>query len=1265
MNSTIENSLPGQTDWKHFLESAETLLKQTSLKDQSRHLTKSITDLFNLKANFWFAHPLYPLPGERDSDVVSSKEAPHPLVAQTYAQRQPLFLDSAHQTVSKLNRNEKLLQVCLPVFSDKDMLGILLIEPLNEKVISAKQVVALQTYAAFCALPMQIYRQTVLKNWRVAQLAIVREVSEKIANITDMDYLCEQVADAVQEKFQYYFISIYTNEKDGVLQCRSSASIKHPPRQSPKIEVASGQGIVGWVAEHKEELYVEDTCCHPIYRFHELVPEAKSEAAFPLMIGEKCLGVMDVQSDLISAFHEMDLVVLRTMADNIAIAIEGAHLYAGVQRQAEQISTVVDISHALSSILDLDMLLEEVVNTIQKQFQYLQVNVFTVHKGRGKIIFQAGTGERSQAYRDSYLTLDLQDPEGILSWVAREERTFVSNDVLNEPQYRKPDLPTTARSEIAVPLIAGGEIVGILDIQSDQVNAFDRADRYLFEALAAGIATSIRNATLYRSELFRRQVAESVRDIAGIVSNGSSLNNLMDRILQELRASLPCDAASIWLCPENKQEETLLSLAAFSGISPQRLQRTYQTKETAGEWILEALKSNEPIIRKTTDPRGPIGEALNLLEDYSAIAAPLRAGGTCVGILTLAHHQPGRYGSEARLITQTFAGYAAVAIQNSRLYTSAQEQAWIATILLRVAEANKAVLSLEALAETTVRLIPELLGCSTCAYYCFNPPLNRFERKATFGFPADALPAKSFDKEQPAILFASKLLTPIAAYYTHGDFSLSPVRDVPAGLLVPLVTRGHNLGLIWVGSSDDGTTYNDRAIQVLSGISHQTATAMENLQLLENQQQDAFIAAALLQVAQTVASQEDLAKILDTILNLLSILAGVESAAFFLTDLEQPGFQPVTSFIGINDETIRSMGTRLFPGDFPLLDLITDRNLILLSPLNYQQKSAIHWPIVKHITRMKEAFRQKPPEGGWLVGIPLSGKGEVFGALIILEKPVTGTLLEKRLDLLTGIARQAALAIQNDHLQKEKLEKEKLQQEFQFARQIQQTFLPRQIPTIKGWDFSSLWQPANQVGGDFFDIFMLPPDKFCAVIADVSDKGMPAALYMTVTRTLVRSFAQEELSPGKILKKVNDLLLQDNPTGMFVTSAIIIGSANSGEIQYANAGHNRPVFRTAENLVEELPQGQIALGVLENQVYQDHLMTITSDSLMVLYTDGVTDTVSPAEESYSIQRLVNLVGQRKYRNARDFTTTVENDLVQFRAGQASVDDITMLALHRL
>jgi GAF domain-containing protein len=1262
----IEKPLPETNNWKCFLEAAETLLKKSSLKEQSAFICQSIAEIFGVKCSFWFAHPLYPLPGEDDPDMVNMKAGLDSLVMSTFANHEPIIQLADGTVTSNISDQSLAVKSSLPVISGNDLLGILLVQPGKSNQLDGQTLINISSLLSICAMPMQIYRLSVLKNWRFEQLSIVREVSDRIANITNIDQLCEKITAAVQEKFQYYYVAIFTCGEGCELLCRSSATMNNAQKLEPVIEIQPGQGIVGWVAEHKEELLVEDVTNHPVYKFHESLPETQSEVALPLMIGDRLLGVLDVQSDRCQTFHEMDMVVLRTLADNIAIAIEGAHLFSGLTRKSEQISTVYDISHSLSSILDLDLLLDEVVRTIQQKFLYLQVNVYTVHTGRGKIIFRAGTGENSQAYRDAFLTFDINDKEGILPRVAREGKTIISNDVRHDPLYRFPDFVTsTARSEMSVPLTTGGEITGILDIQSDQSGAFDENDRFLFEALSAGIATSIRNATLFRSEQFKRQVAESVRDVAGILSSDSSMEELMDRILEKLQENLPCDAASIWLTNPDPQSNKLLTLAAVRGTETHELRTTFQTAESAGPWVVDALHSDEPRIRCESDPRGPMGEALGFPKDYSAIAAPLRAGGETVGLLTLAHRQPDRYGSEARLITQTFAGYAAAAIQNSRLYASVREQAWVSTVLLKVAEASKEVKTHTELAETTVRLIPELVGCSSCALYYYNAPLNLYERKATRGFSADALPARTFSREHAAFVFACRLPTPIPAYYSHGDFVLTPVNDAPGGVIIPLKNRGQILGLFWIGNENRNRPFSKDTLQVLTGISNQTATALENLRLLENQQQDAFIAAALLQVAQTVSSKDDLQTVLDSILNLLSILAGTESAAFFLLNSDRQGFAPVTSCIGLDAEARRSLGTSLFPGDFPMLDLVTERNLLLLSPLGTAHKSAIHWSNIKQIFRLKDAVRQKAPEGGWLVGIPLSGKGEIFGALVILEKQVTGSLLEKRLDLLTGIARQAAMAIQNDLLQDKKLENEKLQQEFQFARDIQQAFLPRQLPVIKGWDVASLWQPARQVGGDFFDIFFSKPDTFCAVIADVSDKGMPAALYMTVTRTLIRSFAQENLSAGQILKKVNDLLLQDNPSGMFVTVAIVLGDQQTGIIQYANAGHNPPLIRTPLGTIIELPRGQIALGVMDNQEYADHSIVIERGSFLTLYTDGVTDTVSPGGDNYSQKRLIRLITNIKMNKASVLTSALENDLIQFRAGLPSVDDITVLSLHRI
>jgi phosphoserine phosphatase RsbU/P len=148
------------------------------------------------------------------------------------------------------------------------------------------------------------------------------------------------------------------------------------------------------------------------------------------------------------------------------------------------------------------------------------------------------------------------------------------------------------------------------------------------------------------------------------------------------------------------------------------------------------------------------------------------------------------------------------------------------------------------------------------------------------------------------------------------------------------------------------------------------------------------------------------------------------------------------------------------------------------------------------------------------------------------------------------------------------------------------------------------------------------------------------------------------------LKKVNDLLLQDNPAGMFVTTTIVIGSKQSGEILYANAGHNPPIICSATSQITELPKGQIALGVLDDQVYLDHKLEIDPNSYIILYSDGVTDTASPTGEYYSTQRLIQFISTNRFKRAENLTNALENNLIQFRAGMPSVDDITVLALRR-
>jgi serine phosphatase RsbU (regulator of sigma subunit) len=305
------------------------------------------------------------------------------------------------------------------------------------------------------------------------------------------------------------------------------------------------------------------------------------------------------------------------------------------------------------------------------------------------------------------------------------------------------------------------------------------------------------------------------------------------------------------------------------------------------------------------------------------------------------------------------------------------------------------------------------------------------------------------------------------------------------------------------------------------------------------------------------------------------------------------------------------------------------------------------------------------PSGSWLLGFPLTVQGQVLGVMVTRVPAATPTFWERRMEIITGIAQQTSMAIQNDMLKHEMVQNERMEREIQLARQIQKTFLPDHLPQSAEWELDVRWETARQMGGDFYDVFDLGEDRLGLVIADVSDKGLPAALYMTVTRTLIRSKIHEHDDPAAVLKAVNLLLFTESPESMFITVIYAILSKSSGQLIYANAGHNLPLIHRSENgVVEQLPKGGIALGVLPDIDLRNHTIAIRSGDTLVLFTDGACDTLSPEGEDFGEPRLRDLMSGNCCNSAGELLERLDEALDEFRQDMPRVDDVTLIALRR-
>lgn len=947
-----------------------------------------------------------------------------------------------------------------------------------------------------------------------------------------------------------------------------------------------------------------------------------------------------------------------------------AHLYSDLQRRAEQLSAVAQVSRAVASILDLDPLFDRVVELIREQFSYPFVHLLTVDPARGQIVYRAGSGPRGKVLQEEGLICELGDSEAIVPWVACRGKAVLVNNLGREPRYRRSEFSEAdALSELAVPLIFGDKILGVLDIQSDHQDAFDNNDRFLLETLADSVAIAIRNANLYRSERWRYQVAESMREVAGLLSADVALDQVLEAILTKLELALPCDAAAIWLL----RNGDLCISAARGSVADMCI---VDSPPDDDSWLTQALNADSPIIRIPHSPPEPLGAALGLPLDYSAIAAPLRAGDQRLGVLTLAHRSPGRYGTESRAMTATFASYAAVAIENTRLYQETQELARISTVMLQVAEATRSLTTLDGVLETVVHLMPMLVDAARCIILLRDDPTAPFKSAAAYGIgpdQQDTLKQWSIapgDEQAFDDLCQNK--TPVFIYDVATDSRLSGLIPWALGfeslLLLPLTVQGEVLGTILVDYQSDwdelgtaGTSHDERLVTI-QGIALQTAAAVENARLRESRQEEAYVSTALLQVAQAVASLNDLDHILSTIVRITPILVGVERCIIFLWDEERAVFRATQSY-GVPRDAEEILLTQHYgPDDFPLLDGVREQDHLVIhsSGASPKGKGAIP-PEIASI--LGEA---QPGEDRSLLAVPLSVKGVVLGVMLLEEATTSRRFRKRRLEIITGIAQQAALAVQNDRLQQEMAGRERLERELQLAREIQQTFMPSQPPSLPGWELAFGWQAARQVAGDFYDFFELPDQRLGLVIADVADKGMPAALFMALTRTLMRAAALEETSPAAALARVNDLLVPDAHGGMFVTLFYAILSLEMGELTYANAGHNRPLLlRSGAGKLEQLAKGEMALGVLEGMQHKEHVTSLEPGDYLVLYTDGVTEAFSSEEEVYDEERLQATVQAAAGNSAQEMLDGIDDSVTAFIGDAALSDDRTTMVLHRL
>ena len=307
------------------------------------------------------------------------------------------------------------------------------------------------------------------------------------------------------------------------------------------------------------------------------------------------------------------------------------------------------------------------------------------------------------------------------------------------------------------------------------------------------------------------------------------------------------------------------------------------------------------------------------------------------------------------------------------------------------------------------------------------------------------------------------------------------------------------------------------------------------------------------------------------------------------------------------------------------------------------------------------------PGARHLMAVPVGAEPNSRGVLLVADKESrhgVGPFPESDRRTLALFANQAATALETAYLHRQALEKERLEREIELAADIQRRLLPTAFPVVEGFELAGWSRPARHVGGDFYDLMRLSQGGVGAVLADVSGKGLPAALMVSTIHSALRLLVdQEGIGPG-LVRQLNRHIAASTAPNKFITLLVAELDTSSNEVRYVNAGHNPGVVISSDGSVREMSSGGLPLGLFAETSYESGHLLLEAGDLLCVYSDGLTECESPSDEEFGLSRLIDLLRSSSDRTLEQVIRAVDAAVTDFAQGLSQGDDQTLVLIRR-
>lgn len=460
-------------------------------------------------------------------------------------------------------------------------------------------------------------------------------------------------------------------------------------------------------------------------------------------------------------------------------------------------------------------------------------------------------------------------------------------------------------------------------------------------------------------------------------------------------------------------------------------------------------------------------------------------------------------------------------------------------------------------------------------------------------------------------------------------------------IAVPLIYSGKLYGVLEVINKTDAEGFTKQDLETLSVLGDQIVISLRNVYLYNQLKKESLNRQRLFETGKSLLSSLDLDELLEKILDALQQVVPYNVAGIFLVNRQSQSVEQIT-LRGLDPVLAADIQLKIGEG---LVGWVAKTGQPVIVPDVSKDPRYIN----SHVETRSELV------------VPIVINDGVIG-VFNLESDQLNAFGRDQLDLVAAFATQAALTIERARMHRNIIEQKRLREELKIARQIQETFLPKSDPILKGFEIHGINISSEEVGGDYFDFIPIVENQLGIAIADCMGKGIPAALVMAAFRASLRAEIRNNYAIRTIFQKVNYLLYESLEQGNYVTAVYGVLDTKNRIFTFSNAGHNPPLLRRANGTIELLTEGGMALGIHDRATYEERPLSLFPGDILLLYTDGISEAKSPDNQEFGQERLVALLHDFNQLPAAKVREKIITSVRHFNSEERRLDDLTLVII---